>query len=335
VSTFVIAEAGVNHNGSVDLAHKLIDAAADARADSVKFQTFDPDMLATADAPKSAYQERTTGRGESQLDMLRRLALARDCYPDLVQHCSQRGIRFLSTPFDEASADFLEALGMNLFKIPSGEITNLPFLAYLARKGRPLVMSTGMADLDEVGTAVATLRSSGATDITLLHCTTDYPTTPADANLRAMATMQAAFGVSVGYSDHTMGIEIALAAVALGATVIEKHFTLDRTMPGPDHQSSLEPPELDRMVRGIRDVEAALGDGRKLPRAGELSNRNVARKSLVAARDIGSNKVIEAADLTARRPGSGLSPARMQDVIGRRARSTIRVGTLISLDMLA
>lgn len=335
MSTFVIAEAGVNHNGSVELAHRLIDAAADARADCVKFQTFDPDSLATAAAPKSAYQQRATGSDESQLDMLRRLALTRDCYPGLIEHCERRHIRFLSTPFDEASADFLEALGMDRFKIPSGEVTNLPFLAFLARKRRPLIMSTGMADLDEVGAAVTTLRAAGATDITLLHCTTDYPTAPVDANLRAMATMQAAFRTSVGYSDHTTGIEITLAAVALGASIIEKHFTLDRAMPGPDHQASLEPTELERMVSGIRTVEAALGDGQKQPRTGELANRVVARKSIVAARDIGGNQVIEAADLTARRPGSGLSPALMSSVIGRRARSAIAAGALISLDMLA
>jgi N-acetylneuraminate synthase/N,N'-diacetyllegionaminate synthase len=334
VSTFIIAEAGVNHNGSVDLAHKLIDAAADACADSVKFQTFDPDALATAIAPKSSYQVRSTEVNENQLDMLRRLALTRDCYPGLIQHCSHRGIRFLSTPFDEASADFLDALGMELFKIPSGEITNLPFLSFVARKGRPLIVSTGMADIHEVGAAVSTLRSSGAIDITLLHCTTDYPTAPADANLRAMITMRATFGTPVGYSDHTMGTEVALAAVALGASVIEKHFTLDRSMAGPDHQASLEPTELDRMVKGIRIVETALGDGEKMPRASEMPNRNVARKSLVSAREIAENKVIEPADLTARRPGCGLSPARMQDIIGRRARSTIPAGALIRLDML-
>jgi N,N'-diacetyllegionaminate synthase len=334
MSVFMIAEAGVNHNGSVDLAHQLIDAAADAAADAVKFQTFDPESLTTAAAPKSVYQERATGSGESQLDMLRRLALTRDCYPGLIEHCRRRGIRFLSTPFDEASADFLEALGMENYKIPSGEITNLPFLAYVARKGRPLIMSTGMADLEEVGVAVEVLRMAGAADITLLHCTTDYPTAPVDANLLAMVTMRSAFCLPVGYSDHTMGIEITLAAVALGAVVIEKHFTLDRSMSGPDHQASLEPSELARMVQGIRIVEASLGDGHKVPRVSELPNRIVARKSLVAARDIRGDKVIEAEDLAARRPGSGLAPTMMRDVVGRRARSMIPAGTLINFDML-
>jgi N-acetylneuraminate synthase/N,N'-diacetyllegionaminate synthase len=334
MTTFVIAEAGVNHNGLVDLAHLLIDAAADALADAVKFQTFNPDALATAEAPKSVYQERMTGGHESQLEMLRGLTLPRDCYPSLIEHCRKRKVRFMSTPFDEASADFLESLGMGIFKIPSGEVTNLPFLSHLARKKHPVIMSTGMADMAEIAAAMDTLRASGASDITLLHCTTDYPTAPADANLRAMGTMQKAFGVPVGYSDHTTGIEIALAAVALGATVIEKHFTLDRSMPGPDHQASLEPAELGQMVRGIRLVELSLGDGEKVPRASELPNRIVARKSIVSAREIHPDKVIEAADLTARRPGSGLAPGMTNKIIGRRAKLVIPANTLISLDML-
>jgi len=330
----VIAEAGVNHNGDSELAVRLIDVAADAGADCVKFQTFSADRMATADAPKADYQQATTDSAESQRDMLRRLELPRDAYPALVARCAERGIEFLSTPFDEECADFLLTLGVRRFKVPSGELINLPFLAYLARLGKPLILSTGMADMDEVAAAVETVRGAGNRDITLLQCVTDYPAEPADANLRAMATMAQAFDVPTGYSDHTPGIEVALAAAALGARVIEKHFTLDRSLPGPDHAASLEPDELRAMVRGIRIVERALGDGRKAARAGEMANRDAVRKSLIAARDLSAGARIEDGDVVTQRPGTGLAPAMRDSVIGRRLVRDIAAGTPLQQDML-
>jgi N,N'-diacetyllegionaminate synthase len=328
---FVIAEAGVNHNGDVALAHRLVDAAADAGVDAVKFQTFDPDLLASEAAPKAAYQVRTTGGGESQRDMLRKLALSRPAHAELKRHAEERGLCFLSSPFDESAADFLEELGVPAFKVPSGELTNLPFLAHLARKGRPLLVSTGMSTLDEVVEAMATIAAAGPAAVALFHCTSSYPA-PADAvNLRAMATLRARLAVPVGYSDHTLGRAIPIAAVALGAELLEKHLTLDRALPGPDHAASIEPGELAALCADLRLVEAGLGNGDKVPHACELDTRAVARKSLLVARAVSAGAVVGAGDLRASRPGTGLSPARLSEVLGRRARRQLPAGHLLSL----
>jgi N,N'-diacetyllegionaminate synthase len=332
---FIIAEAGVNHNGDPALAHRLIDVAFHARADAVKFQTFKADRLVTLDAPKAEYQLQQTEAGESQYDMLKRLELSAETFGELQQHCHEVGIRFMSTPFDEDSADLLARLGVTVFKTPSGELTNLPYLAHVARKGRPMIVSTGMATLGEVEAAVNAIRSTGNPDLVLLHCVSNYPADPADVNLRAMETMTRAFGVPVGLSDHTAGIEVALAAVALGACVVEKHFTLDRTLPGPDHAASLEPDQLAAMIRGIRNVEAALGHGRKEPTASELNTADVARKSLVAARDLLAGAVLSDDMLAVKRPGTGLPPVMRPYLIGRTLHIDVKAGTLIALEMLA
>jgi N,N'-diacetyllegionaminate synthase len=332
---FIIAEAGVNHNGDLAMALELIDVAAEARADAIKFQTFDADRLATADAPKARYQLETTGSEESQHAMLRRLQLSGADHAALIGRCALRGIIFLSTPFDEESADLLASLDVPAFKTPSGELTNLPFLAHVARLGKPVIASTGMATISEVEAAVDTLHGNGCRDLALLHCVSDYPALAADANLRAMETLHRAFAVPVGYSDHTEGRAVSLAAVALGASVIEKHFTLDRNLPGPDHRASLEPEELRRLIAEIRDVEAAMGDGRKVPAASERSTADVARKSLVAARDIEAGALITSELLTALRPGTGLSPALLPLVVGRRANVDVDKGTAIAWEMLS
>ncbi|PMS15868.1 N-acetylneuraminate synthase [Trinickia dabaoshanensis] len=318
----VIAEAGVNHNGSIDLAYQLIDAAAAAGVDYVKFQTFRAEALATRAAPKAAYQQATTGSGESQLAMLKRLELPLEAFADLAAYCAKCGVAFMSTPFDLEAANFLDGIGMAAFKVSSGDLTNTPFLRALGAKGKPVILSSGMATLGEVEQAVQTLESAGLaiSDITLLHCTTEYPAPAEEVNLRAMQTLRAAFpGATIGYSDHTQGIEIPIAATALGAQVIEKHFTLDRTMEGPDHKASLEPGELAAMVRAIRRVSAALGDGRKRPTPSELPNRAVARKSIVAARPIAKGETLSADNLAVRRPGNGLSPTRWDEIIGTTA----------------
>jgi len=331
---FIIAEAGVNHNGDLDLARQLIRVAAEAGADAVKFQTFRADALVTADAPKADYQTRLTDSGESQYDMLRRLELSADAHRELMAYCRDHNVLFMSTPFDESGADFLAELGVTVFKIPSGEIINLPFLSHVARLGKPMIVSTGMSRLGEVETAVETIRQAGNAAMVLLHCVSNYPADPADTNLRAMHTLATAFGLPVGYSDHTLGIEVALAAVALGACVIEKHFTLDRTMPGPDHQASLEPSELAAMIRGIRTVEAALGSGYKVPAASEQNTAQVARRSLVAAQDIPAGTVLTESMIAIKRPGTGLPPAMRPYLVGRRARADIPAGSLITLDRL-
>lgn len=330
----VIAEAGVNHNGSRDMARRLVDVAAHAQADVVKFQTFKAERVVTSDAPKAAYQLRTTDAAESQYDMLRRLELSPEAHHEVAGYCQGKGILFLSSPFDEESADFLETLGVPAFKIPSGEITNLPFLEHAARKGRPIILSTGMSTLDEVGTAVDTIYRTGNRDLVLLHCVSAYPADPHDVNLRAMATMEAAFGIPVGYSDHTLGIEVALAAVALGAPVIEKHFTLDRHLPGPDHCASLEPDELRRLVEGVRTVEAALGHGRKEPVSCEAATALVSRKSLVAARPIRAGTMITRELIVMKCPGSGLPPAMLGRIVGRAATQDIPADALLSLGMV-
>lgn len=330
---FLIAEAGVNHNGSIELACALIDAAKQAGADAVKFQSFKADRLATAGAPKADYQVENTGREESQLEMLRRLELTLGAHRALLAHCRKKRIHFLSTPFDEESADFLDELGLWLFKIPSGEITNLPFLAHVARKGKPIILSTGMSSLAEVRTAVRTIEKAGNRDLVVLHCVSNYPADPADVNLRAMATLEKALGHPAGLSDHTEGIEIPLAAAALGAKVIEKHFTLDRSLPGPDHRASLEPAELTAMVSGIRKIERALGTGKKIPAAAETGTARVARKSLVAAADIARGTVLTPALLAVKRPGTGLAPALAPKLVGRRATRAVPEGTLITMEM--
>lgn len=332
---FVIAEAGVNHNGSVEIACRLADVARTAGADAVKFQTFKADKLATARAPKAAYQLGTTSNGESQFDMLRALELSDAAHQQILAHCQRSGILFLSSPFDEGSADLLDALGVPAFKISSGELTNLSFLAHVARKSKPIILSTGMSHLAEVEQAVSTIRDAGNLDVILLQCVTNYPAAPADVNLRAMATMAEAFQLPVGYSDHTLGNEVAFAAVALGACVVEKHFTLDRNQPGPDHKASIEPEELAALVRGIRTVEAALGTGRKEPAASEAATAAVARRSLVAAATIPAGAILTDALVTVRRPGTGLSPSLRGQVVGRRARVVIPEGTVISIEMLS
>lgn len=319
--TFIIAEAGVNHNADLNLAHGLIDAAASAGVDAVKFQTAIPELVVTSHAQKAAYQKETSGADESQLEMIRKLLFPLDTHKDLKTYCEQRGVIFFSTAFDPVSLDFLERLGQPYHKIPSGEITNLPYLRQVGGYRRPVILSTGMSTLGEIETALEVLEQAGTARerITVLHCNTEYPTPMKDVNLRAMQTIRDAFGVRVGYSDHTQGIEVALAAVALGATMIEKHFTLDRKLPGPDHKASLEPDDLRAMVSAIRNIEQALGDGIKRPSPSEARNMSIARRSLVAATAIRAGEVFSAANLTAKRPGSGLSPMRWDEVLGRKA----------------
>jgi N,N'-diacetyllegionaminate synthase len=321
VSTQIIAEAGVNHNGDLNAAFDLIDAAAAAGADVAKFQTFTAKRIVTTSARKAEYQKQATDPSESQLDMLTRLELTPQMHEALIARCAERGIRFLSTAFDIESLDLLAQLGLTTFKVPSGEITNLPYLRHLGRFGSRVLLSTGMATLGEIEAALVALEQSGTPRrlVTVLHCTTDYPTTMADVNLRAMTTLRDAFGVDVGYSDHTQGIEVPIAAVALGASVIEKHFTLDRNLPGPDQKASLEPAELRQMVVAIRNIEVAMGDGIKRPGAAESLNRAVARKSLVAACAIAAGDVFSERNVAVKRPGTGISPMRWDEVIGRRA----------------
>jgi N-acetylneuraminate synthase len=331
---FIIAEAGVNHNGDVELARRLIEAAAEAGADAVKFQAFVAEQLATPHAAKARYQQEAATSGEPQLEMLRRLELGPDDFRELKGHCDRKGVAFLASPFDYESADLLEQLGVPAFKIPSGEVVNHPFLEYVARKGRPLIMSTGMCCLSEVDEAVRVIRQTGNERLILLHCVSNYPANPADANLRVMHTMQMAFGVPVGYSDHTLGIEVALAAVAMGACVIEKHFTLDRTLPGPDHRASLEPEGLATLVKSIRNVEAALGNGQKKPAAAEAETAAAARRSLVAASDIAPGTILAEQHIAIKRPGTGLPPAMRKYLMGRRARVMIHEGTLLAFEHL-
>lgn len=333
--TFVIAEAGVNHNGSLELALGLVDAASRAGADAVKFQSFRADKIALHSAPKASYQEASTGIAESQHEMLRRLELSESDHVALAHRCAERGIAFLSTPFDAESADMLFRLGVQQFKIPSGEITNTPLLRHVASFGLPLLVSTGMAYLEEVEECLRTLRGAGATDITLLHCVTEYPAPADQINLRAMATLRDAFSVPVGYSDHSEGLEIAYAAVALGAVVLEKHFTLDRSLPGPDHLASIDAGGLVELVRGIRAVESALGNGTKAPAPCEVRNREVVRRSLVLSRGIRAGETIEPSDLAAMRPGTGISPTRITDLAGRRARRDLEAWAPLAWEDLA
>lgn len=332
---FVIAEAGVNHNGDLALARELIAVAAEAGADAVKFQTFRAERLASPTAPKAAYQAANEERGdESQLDMLRRLEMPDDWYPVLIEDARRRGIVFLSTPFEEESADFLDRHNLPAFKIPSGELTNLRFLAHLARKQRPLILSTGMAVLNEVALALDAIKAAGGRAVAVLQCVSSYPTPLMQANVRGMMTLQRAFGVPVGYSDHTEGIDAALAAAALGADILEKHITVSRRLPGPDHRASLEPDELADMVRRVRRIEQALGTGEKHPTADELQTAAVARKSVVVARAVAAGTVLDAADLTIRRPGTGLAPGTLPTLIGRTAARDLAEGHVIALEDL-
>ncbi len=317
--TIIIAEAGVNHNGSMELARKLVDAAIDAGVDYVKFQTFKAENLVTRGAPKAQYQARNIGGGDdSQYAMLKELELTEANHHELISYCEQKGVRFFSTAFDLESLAFLESLGLPMWKIPSGEITNFPYLRAIGRTGKPVILSTGMAEIEEIEEAIDTLTRFGTPrqDITLLHCTTEYPAPKDEVNLRAIQTLGERFGLPVGYSDHTEGIEIPVAAVALGATVIEKHFTLDKNLEGPDHKASLEPDELMQMVRNIRAVEQALGDGLKVPSASELKNKAIARKSIVAATVIAKGERLTDENLIAKRPADGLSPMLWESVIG-------------------
>jgi len=330
--TYIIAEAGVNHNGSLETAKALVDAAAQAGADAVKFQTFTADKLVTQTAEKAAYQQKAGAPSESQLTMLRKLELSHDAHVELIRHSEKRSIQFLTTAFDSDSADFVRSLSLPFVKVPSGEITNLPYLKAITRFGCPVILSTGMATLGEVEVALGIIGSQGITreDITILHCHTDYPTRFKDANLRAMQTMAVAFpGVKVGFSDHTLGIEASIAAIAMGACLIEKHFTLDRTLPGPDHAASLEPAELTAMVKAIRNIELALGHGRKEPTANELKIRRVARKSIVASRPIECGEIFSITNLCAKRPGTGISPMHWDELVGKPAKRTYAADELI------
>ena len=319
--TLIIAEAGVNHNGDLELAKQIVKAAANAGADLVKFQTFTAERLAIDSAPKADYQNQTTDQKQSQFSMLRQLELTAEMHEQLIVYCSKQGIGFFSTGFDLQSVDYLASLGADRFKIPSGEITNLPYLRHVGAFGKPLILSTGMATLGEIEAALDACEIAGTprSRITVLHCNTEYPTPMQDVNLRAMCSIRDAFGVAVGYSDHTLGIEVPIAAVALGATVIEKHLTLDRNWPGPDHKASLEPDEFAVMVRAIRNIEQAMGDGIKRPSPSEAKNKPIARKSLVAARSIKAGERFTPENLTAKRPGTGVSPMRWDEVMGRTA----------------
>ena len=320
MSILIIAEAGVNHNGSLAMAKQLADAAKAAGADIVKFQTAKPELVISRFAEKAEYQKAETGEAESQLEMCKRIHLTFDEHARLKEYCDSIGIAYLSTPFDLDSIDFLEQLGTPLWKVPSGEITNLPYLEKIAATKKPVILSTGMSVLSEIEDALSVLEDGGAGPITLLHCNTEYPTPIEDANLLAMQDLREQFGLPVGYSDHTAGIEADIAAAALGAVVIEKHFTLDKALPGPDHKASLSPEELTAMVAAVRKTELALGDGRKHVTESEAKNKPIARKSILAKRDIKKGETFTPENLTVKRPGDGISPMRWYDVLGKTAK---------------
>lgn len=332
--TYVIAEAGVNHGGDPALAHRLIDIAANAGADAVKFQTFDPTKVVSSKAQMAAYQIENTGRTGIQVGMMAGLELSHAAHRELCDHARDRGIQFLSSPFDEGSADFLEELGVPAFSVDSFELTNHPFLEYLAKQGLPLLVSTGMANLAEVDSALDVILRSGGAPAALLHCAMSYPSAPEDSNLRAIETLRAAFRMPTGYSDHTLGIHVSLAAVAMGASIIEKHFTVGRWLPGPGHQASLEPDDLSALVRSVRDIETAFGEGLKEARPKEIPLIAAARRSLHAARDLPTGHVLVASDLVALRPGTGISPVRLATLVGRRLAKPILLGDLLEEDHL-
>ncbi len=355
-SVYIIAEAGVNHNGSIEMAKQLIDVAAHAGADAVKFQTFKAEKVISRHAPKADYQKKTTAETESQLEMVKKLELDEAAHHILIEHCQSRHIEFLSTPFDFDSIDLLvQKLNLPRLKIPSGEITNGPYLLHIARTGKPVILSTGMSTLGEIETALGVLafgylskneqpslekfhdaycseagRKMIEEKVILLHCTTEYPAPFEEVNLRAMDTMRAAFGLPIGLSDHTLGIAVPIAAVALGAAVIEKHFTLDCNLPGPDHKASLEPEELKSMVTAIRQVEAALGNGQKMPAPSEWKNREIARKSLMAARPIQKGELFTEDNIAIKRPGAGLSPMSYWSSLNRKAQENYEVDEMIA-----
>ncbi|HEC1549953.1 TPA: N-acetylneuraminate synthase [Campylobacter upsaliensis] len=326
----IIAEAGVNHNGDINLAKKLIEQAAKAGADVVKFQTFKANSCVSVSAKKAKYQLETTAKEESQLEMIQKLELSYESHFELMKHCKKHGIAFLSTPFDLESVEFLRGLDLPYFKIPSGEITNLPYLKAVAKCKKRVLLSTGMANLGEIEAALTILRKNGTRNITLLHCNTEYPTPFEDVNLNALKTLKEAFKLEVGYSDHTEGIVVSLGAVALGAVVIEKHFTLDKTMEGPDHRASLEFEELRALCKGIRELEKALGSGIKKASKSEAKNKIIARKSLVAKREIQKGEKFSIENLTTKRPGSGISAMRYEEYLGKRALKTYKKDELIN-----
>tara|TARA_B110000211_G_scaffold196182_1_gene225122 strand:+ start:3497 stop:4534 length:1038 start_codon:yes stop_codon:yes gene_type:complete len=329
---FIIAEAGVNHNGSMNLAKRLIDTAVKAGVDAVKFQTFISENVISKYAEKADYQKSTTGINESQLEMVKKLELSFDEFIELKKYCESKGIMFLSTAFDIDSMRFLKTLNMGLWKVPSGEITNLTYLQKIGSYNDEVIFSTGMSTLGDIETALEILVRAGTSreKITILHCNTEYPTPMTDVNLKAMLTIKNAFNVSIGYSDHTLGIEVSLAAVAMGATVIEKHFTLDKSLPGPDHLASLEPSELIAMVEGIRNIENALGNGIKLPSASESKNIKIARKSIHLAKDVKEGHVFSMNDLTVKRPGDGISPLIINDIVGCVAKNDIKEDSILN-----
>ena len=341
---FIIAEAGVNHNGSLELAYKLVDVAVKAGVDAVKFQTFKTENVVSKNAEKADYQKKTMGTGESQFEMIKKLELPFEDFKKIKKYCDKKGIIFLSTPFDYESADFLESL-VPLYKIGSGEITNLPFLEYIAEKGKPIILSTGMSTLGEVEEAITTIinvnpsffdtshlspLTSHASPLTLLHCISNYPAEYEDVNLKAMLTLKEAFKLPVGYSDHTLGIEVPIAAVAMGTTIIEKHFTLDKNLSGPDHRASLEPDELKAMVKAIRNVEKSLGDGIKRPTQSELQVMKVVRRSLVAKKDIRAGETVKESDMLVKRPATGIPPKFKEIVIGMKPTRSIKKDELFN-----
>ena len=328
--TLIIAEAGVNHNGDINIAKRLVDEAKKAGADIVKFQTFVPELLSSKKTKMANYQKKNLGEEDSQLNMLRKLALSFDSFVELSDYCKKIGIKFLSTPFDLQSISFLDNL-QDIWKIPSGEITNYPYLVEIAKTNKPVILSTGMCSMEEIEESLNVLRDHGSEKISILHCNTQYPTPYCDVNLKAMNTLKDKFGVKVGYSDHTLGIEVPIAAVALGAEIIEKHFTLDRSMGGPDHKASLEPKELADMVQAIRNIEKALGDGEKRVTESERANLSVARKSIVAKIDIKKGEIFSDHNLTTKRPGTGISPMKWNSVIGTVAIRDFQKDELIEL----
>lgn len=328
---FIIAEAGVNHNGSLKIAKKLVDKAVDAGVDAIKFQTFKTENIVCKYAEKAEYQKVVSDEDENQYEMLKSLEMTPEMHEEILCYCEKKGIIFLSTPFDLDSIEYLDRLGVSIMKIPSGEITNYPYLKKIGQIGKPVILSTGMSELKEVEAAVRVLHDNGAEDITVLHCNTEYPTPYEDVNLKAMIGLKEKLNLKVGYSDHTLGIEIPIAAVAMGATIIEKHFTLDRNMAGPDHKASLEPEELKAMVESIRNVENALGTGVKEPSESEKKNIIIARKSIVAKKKINKGEIFTESNLTAKRPGNGISPMYWEEVMGKCAKRKFDIDELIEL----
>ena len=331
MSVFIIAEAGVNHNGSIELAYKLIDVASASGADAVKFQTFKAENLVSKNAQKAEYQKQTTNQSESQFNMLKKLELNTNAHKKLINYCKKKDIVFLSTPFDHESIDLLNELELQIFKIPSGEITNLTYLRHIGSLGKEVILSTGMSTLKEIEEALMILTSAGTSkeNITILHANTMYPTPMEDVNLRAMQTIQDKFGVAVGYSDHTLGIEVDIAAVAMGATIVEKHFTLDKTMDGPDHNSSISPAELKAMVSSIRNIEKALGSSIKKPSKSEKPNITMARKSIVARKSIKKGELFTEKNITIKRPGIGISPMKWDTILGKVAERDYQIDDLL------